>query len=49
MQSCDVSGEETVTDENSAAKLKDGEDVSRLYSSLMKRLIKEYFGDIEFI
>ncbi|XP_039477458.1 matrin-3-like isoform X3 [Oreochromis aureus] len=27
VQSCDVSGEETVTDENSAAKLKDGEDM----------------------
>lgn len=50
VQSCEVSGEETVMDENSGAeKLKDSEDVSRLYSSLLKRSIKDDFGDIEFI
>lgn len=46
VQSC----EETVMDENlGAEKLKDSEDVSRLYSSLLKRSIKDDFGDIEFI
>lgn len=50
VQSCEVSGEETVMDENlGAEKLKDSEDVSRLYSSLLKRSIKDDFGDIEFI
>lgn len=50
VQSCEVSGEETVMDENlGAEKLKDSEDVSCLYSALLKRSIKDDFGDIEFI
>uniref|UniRef100_A0A3Q4HAX6 Matrin 3-like 1.1 n=1 Tax=Neolamprologus brichardi TaxID=32507 RepID=A0A3Q4HAX6_NEOBR len=44
VQSCEVSGEETVMDENlGAEKLKDSEDVSCLYSSLLKRSIKDDF------